>query len=62
MVPWGVVIATLAAATAVAEVVVMDERGFVSRHRLEIAATPAQVFEALAKETGAFSRGSIPDR
>ncbi|MDE0007509.1 MAG: SRPBCC domain-containing protein, partial [Gammaproteobacteria bacterium] len=37
-----------------AEVAVVDERGFVSEHELDIAATPDRVFEALIDEVGAW--------
>lgn len=47
-------VAHLLTATVFAEVVAVDEQGFVSEHRVDIAATPARVFEALAEETGAW--------
>ena len=50
----GALAVAVVAGAAPAEVVVVDEQGFVSEHRIEVAATPARVFEALAEETGAW--------
>ncbi len=47
-------LAAVLAAPVVAEVILVDERGFVSEHELHIAAAPNRVFEALIDEIGAW--------